>query len=67
MHAVLDLFNGLHVLIAASVPSLAKTRSFILIVDYYCGSVSDPSSVAEAFKNICSSFFLLSDAQMKRS
>jgi hypothetical protein len=52
------LFNGLHVLIAASVPSLAKVRSFFLIVDYYCGSVSDPSSVAEAFKNTCSNFFL---------
>jgi hypothetical protein len=58
MPAILDLFNGLHVLIAALVPSLAKIRSFFLIVDCYCGSLSDPSSAAEAFKNVCSNFFL---------
>jgi hypothetical protein len=45
-------------LIAASVPSLAKIRSFFLIVDYCCGSLSDPSSVAEAFKNAFSNFVL---------
>jgi hypothetical protein len=56
--AILDLFKSLHVLIAASVPSLAKIRSFILIVDYYCGSLSDHSSVAEALKNTFSNFFL---------
>jgi hypothetical protein len=44
-------------LIAASVPYLAK-MSFFLIVDYYCGPLSDPSSVAEAFKNTLSNFFL---------
>ena len=49
MPAILDLFKSLHVLIAASVPYLAKI-SFFLTVDYYCGSVSDPSSVAEASK-----------------
>ena len=49
MPAILDLFKSLRILIAASVPFLAKI-SFILIVDYYYGSLSDPSSVAEAFE-----------------
>jgi hypothetical protein len=50
MPATLGLFKSLHVLLAASVPYRAEVRSFFLIVDYYCGSLSDPSYVAEAFK-----------------